>query len=211
MIVLCLEGCHGVGKTELLAQFQKAGFPVLDEAFMEMPEYALHPQTLLMETVWLSNWFMRLLQMTQTVKDHDHTIFVADRSPYSAEFYGANGHLLGPVIREQINELRTKNIFVYTVLVKVDKELLWERINKRLIAEPHRVKYNEHSREWMEKTYQWYNTHEWDFLILNNQWDITETMRNMMTLLSAFAEQNDRTCWEQHGLFDRSSSFVSCT
>ena len=50
MIVLCLEGCHGVGKTELCRRFEQSGFEVLDEAFLDMPEYMLHPQSLLMET-----------------------------------------------------------------------------------------------------------------------------------------------------------------
>ncbi|KAH7819881.1 uncharacterized protein MONOS_1815 [Monocercomonoides exilis] len=201
MIVICLEGCHGVGKTMLISQFKKAGFQVLDEAFMEMPEYALHPQTLVMETVWLSNWFMRLLKMTQTVKDHDSTIFIADRSPYSAEFYAPHGHLLGPVIKEQIEELKTKNIYIYTVLINVDKELLWKRILERLEREPHRVKYNEHSREWMEKTYNWYKTHEWDFCIDNGEWGIDTTQIVLMKKLSSYAREHDFSCWEHHGLF----------
>jgi hypothetical protein len=31
MLVLCLEGCHGSGKTQLCSLFERAGFPVLDE------------------------------------------------------------------------------------------------------------------------------------------------------------------------------------
>ena len=47
MIVICLEGCHGCGKSSLCEKFQEAGYEVLDEAFLDMPEYALHPQSLL--------------------------------------------------------------------------------------------------------------------------------------------------------------------
>lgn len=32
---------------------------VLDEAFLDMPEYALHPQSLLMETTWVCSWCVR--------------------------------------------------------------------------------------------------------------------------------------------------------
>lgn len=78
MIVVCLEGCHGTapypaqsgpgwplmapwacagsGKTELCTRFRDAGYMVLDEAFLDMPEYALHPQSLLMETTWVCTW-----------------------------------------------------------------------------------------------------------------------------------------------------------
>ena len=38
MLVICLEGCHGCGKTELCQHFEAAGFQVLDEAFIDMKE-----------------------------------------------------------------------------------------------------------------------------------------------------------------------------
>lgn len=37
-------GCHGAGKTALTAEFEKMGFPVLDEGFMTMSTKLLHPQ-----------------------------------------------------------------------------------------------------------------------------------------------------------------------
>ena len=62
MIVVCLEGCHGVGKTELCSRFRRNGFAVQDEAFLDMPDYMLHPQSLLMETTWVCSWFEQLLR-----------------------------------------------------------------------------------------------------------------------------------------------------
>lgn len=41
---------------------------MLDEAFLDMPEYALHPQSLLMETSWVVAWFMRLLKHAAEIK-----------------------------------------------------------------------------------------------------------------------------------------------
>ena len=49
-----LSGC---GKTELCQRFKQAGFQILDEAFLDMPEYMLHPQSLLMETTWVCAWY----------------------------------------------------------------------------------------------------------------------------------------------------------
>jgi hypothetical protein len=156
--VLCCAGC---GKTELCKQFQRAGFWVLDEAFLDMPEYALHPQSLLMETSWVVSWFLRLLRHAAEIKlthgkepvcpdpvfqlsgrslqiarvflSHvdavrsNHLIwrarsqiFIADRSPFSAVLYGANGHLLEPVIREHMREvLKAADILVFTVYLQV--------------------------------------------------------------------------------------------
>ena len=58
----------GCGKTELCTLFEKAGYCVLDEAFLDMPAYALHPQSLLMETSWVVSWFTRLLKKASELK-----------------------------------------------------------------------------------------------------------------------------------------------
>ena len=51
---------------------------------------------------------------------HTPQIFIADRSPFSAVLYGANGHLLEPVIREHLNEvLKAADILVFTVYLQV--------------------------------------------------------------------------------------------
>ena len=39
--------------------------------------------------------------------------------------------------------LKASEIEIYTVHVKVDRELLWQRIQSRLAREPEREKYNE--------------------------------------------------------------------
>lgn len=48
----------GCGKSVLCRLFSEAGFWTLDEAFLDMPEYALHPQSLLMETSWVCSWWV---------------------------------------------------------------------------------------------------------------------------------------------------------
>jgi len=58
LCVLAWELCPGCGKTELCRRFEETGFDVLDEAFLDMPEYMLHPQSLLMETTWVCAWYV---------------------------------------------------------------------------------------------------------------------------------------------------------
>ena len=58
----------GCGKTSLCNEFTDADFWVLDEGFMDMPDYALHPQSLLMETTWVCQWFTRLLKKMSELK-----------------------------------------------------------------------------------------------------------------------------------------------
>jgi len=188
MIVVSVEGCHGSGKSELCRQFSADGFTVLDEGFLTMPSFNLHPQTLVMESIWISNWFERLLKIQQdhlAAGESMDKIFIADRSPYSAVYYaGKHGHLLEPVIRQQIEDLKTQaNIHVFTVLVKVEKELLWERIQDRLIREPERAKYNEGSRDWMDVTNNWYGERAFDFVIENNSGSIQQVKKRLVAEL----------------------------
>lgn len=173
MYVVCLEGCHGVGKSTLLSVLEKRGFTTLDEAFLDQPKYALHPQTLTMEVVWVSNWFMRLLKLKHDLEIEGkttNTIFFADRSPYSAVFYSKSSysnHLEG-VIRGQIEELsRMANIHVVTVRLSADRDIIWHRITERLKVEPERKKFNENKREWMEETMNWYDSFHWDITVDN--------------------------------------------
>ena len=56
-------------------------------------------------------WFARLLKKQAELKASgcadDEQIFFADRSPFSAVFYSRRaGHLLTPLIKEQIEEVR---------------------------------------------------------------------------------------------------------
>jgi len=187
MIVLCLEGCHGSGKTELCRQFQACGYNVLDEAFLDMPRFDLHPQSLVMETMWVSHWMQRLLAKhgeLQGVNGKDR-IFIADRSPFSAVFYARKGgEMLEPIIHQMIDELRVIGIHIFTVVISVHRELLWQRIQDRLAREPARLAYNEADKAWMQKTLDFYNSRNWDFIIENNDTQISQVMESLLCLMS---------------------------
>ncbi len=126
MIVICIEGTHASGKSTLCKQFEAANYLTLDEAFFTMPEYALHPQSLVMETLWVAKWVERLLKKQADLvaggaAPGKNAIFIADRSPYSAVFYAQGGHgrLLEPVIDAMIRELAVHDIHIITVHVQV--------------------------------------------------------------------------------------------
>ena len=192
MIVICLEGSHGSGKSTICEEFEAADFWVLDEGFMNMPEYALHPQSLLMETTWVCSWFTRLLKKQNELKSQGYTdvsqqIFFADRSPFSTVFYSRNGgSYLTPLINNMINEVReAAGIEIYTVYMTVEKELLWSRIQDRLSREPERKKYDEDKRAWMEKTVAFYDNFEWDLRVVNNNTTMPVLMRHILCKLSS--------------------------
>jgi hypothetical protein len=100
-------------------------------------------------------------------------VLIADRSPYSAVFYSHNGHLLEPVIREHIKELKKVGIEVITISIDVAQDILWSRIQKRLKKEPWREKYHEGLMSWMIKSKAFYDGFRWD-CVINNDLDSTD-------------------------------------
>ncbi|KAJ6240334.1 deoxynucleoside kinase [Anaeramoeba flamelloides] len=188
MNVICLEGPHGSGKSSLASQCEEAGIKILDEAFLDLPKYALHPQTLTMELQWVSNWFQRILKkcydMQQNRNEEDAIpLFIADRSPFSAVYYASNGEVLEPVIRKMIQELKEKaNINIITVYLKTEKELLWSRVLARLEKEPERKNLNEDNRNFLDTTVEWYDNFEWDQTINNNKQSLKSLRKQLLTL-----------------------------
>ena len=172
-LVLCLEGCHGAGKSELLECFEQNGFQVAGEAFLDIePDSCLSPQGLIMETKWVVSYIERLLAHAKRARAHQNDlgsrILITDRSPFSACFYGARGELLEPLIRAQLLELQSAaNVRVITVHLDVEPETLWQRIQARLEMEPERRLYREQDRKWMDSCLQFYSTFGWDLSVDN--------------------------------------------
>jgi thymidylate kinase len=202
LIIVSLEGCHGCGKTSLCEEFEAQGFRVLDEAFMDMPSYALPPQSLLMETSWVCSWFERVLRLAERLRQEKEKtnrtqVYIADRSPFSAIFYSNNGNLLEPLIKAQMKEVQEfSQVEFITVHVQVEKELLWQRILNRLEEEPERVRFNEHQRSWMEQTLGFYEHFSWDLKIENDKRSIQEIVQQLYTRLSQHSE-HFRLAYEQ--------------
>ena len=98
-------------------------------------------------------------------------VVITDRSPYSAVFYtrSGGGQLLVPIIQRCLSELKIHGVELYTVHVKVDANMLWERICDRLLVEPERALYKENSREWMDEVKGFYdNFPHWSFTVDNS-------------------------------------------
>jgi len=180
MIVLCLEGCHGAGKTELLRSFASMGHRVLEEAFLDMPRTGLHPQSLLMETTWVCDWFRRVLEVASN--NNAPPLLVVDRSPFSAVLYADNGELLEPMVHAQIKELeKFCSVKIITAYLRVDPGILWSRITQRLRREPERERYREGDIDWMRHVTAFYEQRTWDLSVLNNDTPI-EVVRDRLVV-----------------------------
>ena len=173
MFVVCLEGCHCVGKSEICRQFESMGYEVLDEGFMDMESACkqLNPQGMIMELSWINHWFLRLLRVIYSNKnDNKNKIIITDRSPYSAIAYTTGGDALRPVIRECIDNLfRDTGIKIFTIYIRVEPNVLWNRIQARLNREPSRLRYREGEVDWFNKIVGFYESFNlWDMKFDNS-------------------------------------------
>lgn len=186
MLIVCIEGCHGTGKSEIITQFKSKGYRVLEEAFMDHNCYDLHPQSLTMEIHWLAEWFKRVVKINSITKglSSNELVYFCDRSPYSAVLYtqGGHGHLLTPIIDHQLNEILSFDIRVITININVEKDVLWDRIQQRLQREPSRLKYGESNYKWMEETLEFYQKMKWDYSVDNTK-DIVTTISSILQIV----------------------------
>jgi thymidylate kinase len=182
MNIICIEGCHGCGKTEIISDLRLQGYNVYDEGFLDMPDYKLNPQSFTMELIWVCQWIQRILK--DFAINNEKLTYFADRSPYSALFYAPNGTLMESVIKRSIDDLMTNaNISIKTIYIRVDNDILWSRISERLERDPSRIKYNENSREWMDTTVNFYESHLHLFNhVISNNTSRKETVKKILDL-----------------------------
>ena len=139
----------------------------MDEGFLEVEEGDIHPQSLIMEFRWVSEWFKRAIQLSKKESNKDK-IFIADRSPCSAIHYSKDGWCMRECIGLQLKALSEKGVHVRTVYIRANEEVVWKRVSERLVKEPLRMKFNEWSREWLTTTMKFYEEYSWDYIIEND-------------------------------------------
>lgn len=185
--IVCLEGCHGSGKTKIVSSLKTAGNKVLDENFINMPSLGLRPQSFTMELIWVSRWIERALELKKKQNGSEGGVYYADRSPYSAILYAEWGVLLKPIIQQNLIDLKRAGIDIINVYVDVNTEVLWKRISSRLESEPERIAYNENSREHMTKVLEFYKSHDdlWHHTVDNTADDISQVIRSIHDIIKS--------------------------
>lgn len=186
MKIVCIEGPHGCGKTMIIDALKDRGLNVLDEGFLNMPEFALNPQSHTMEFIWISQWITRALELQKknVGTEPSANIYYADRSPFSALLYANQGSLLESSLKCMMDELAVAGIEIITCYISVHENVLWKRISDRLLLEPSREKYNEGSREWMDKVVKFYESHKnlWQHEIPNTTVEVSTIVTKIVAL-----------------------------
>lgn len=191
MKIICLEGPHGSGKTEIINILSRLGYNTLDEGFTSMPKYSLQPQSFALEFLWVAKWMKRVLGEAEMMKlprwrDYytDNSVIFVDRSPFSILFYAPGGDVMEQTINNLVSDLELVDVEIITVYINVDDDKLWERVQKRLMLEPERSAYKESDKNWLQSAVDFYKSREWSATVSNNS-NIDETISNLLALASS--------------------------
>lgn len=157
VIVVALEGIHGVGKTTVINMLKEAGRTVIGEEFMDTAMNKYSPTGIPRQVVWLANWIQRVVKASETTQRRN--VLYIDRSMFSALMYNTNEKdkdVMEYMIQKSLAELKDMGIKVYTVLLTDDKQDAWKRIQTRLEKEPFRIEFNEHKQEHYKRVWNEY-------------------------------------------------------
>lgn len=168
VVVICVEGIHGVGKSFFLNKLRQEGRHVLDEEFMNTVMKDYSPTGMVRQVVWLADWIQRVVKAAAETQPLD--LIYVDRSMYSAIMYNDRENetnAMKLLIDKSIQELKVMGIQINTVLFTDETHDAWNRIQERLLKEPQRKQFNEHSETHYYKVWdKYYKTHA-------NIWDMT--------------------------------------
>lgn len=161
IVVVCLEGSPGTGKTTLLRRFEEAGHRVLPELYLELLDESMNPQGVVAESSWVCRW----VEAVQREAKCGTSLLITDRSPLSAAVFCLPGAeaVLAPWIKAVMGELRARVVMVH-VTCKDETELA-RRIDERLEREPGRECLRETCWDFMRDVRAKYAACEWDLQV----------------------------------------------
>jgi len=162
-----IEGVHGVGKSTVVEELKKLGFPIVTENFIKLKKECKFPlQTLTTRMYWIST---RIRNMTMMSED---PIVFTDRSVYSAAIYSNNLkdmrilYKSGKRMRGELVELGNR---IFTIFLWIDKTTGLERVSNRLTQKKKGTKLRrvlkEGSRKHYEEIWEKYANFKWDHSI----------------------------------------------
>jgi len=178
--VICLEGEHGVGKSELFTALHT--HPRIGEDFIGVPSVEqFHKQDPVCQIDWVKHWFTNLRAVLRPYWNptsgryidlrSDGRAIVSDRSPYSAAVYARREKdVVLSTVKMYVREHERLGVRFDVVCLRRDRDDVWSDVLSRLEAEPGREEFDEGSREHFDKTCLIYDT-----------WDVFANKRHIAT------------------------------
>lgn len=163
--VVCLEGCHGVGKTSLwkkLTQYMRIG----EEFKKSQTSFMFSRQAFFPQMSWVMHWFEHLESVLRAYWSQDQQKFVSvkpvvvvtDRSPYSAEIYTEQEpELLNRLIQKLMGIYTDCGIDFHIIKLVRDKEDVWRDVVTRVSKSGSvRMQLKENNRDHFDRVWKKY-------------------------------------------------------
>ena len=185
VLLLCIEGCHGIGKTTFVDRLRRQGYPVVIENFDEFLAHAkkTHPEYTPNEQLHFAqvNYIYHLREkILETYITPHKRILVLDRSFLSTFLYSLNfAHFTGDkelrgnkkrhfslfALHEKvvavIRELHKYCDFHYIIHEvsphSEDAKIILKQIKRRLLLQPWRAEHHEDNPHWSKRIMRSYN------------------------------------------------------
>ena len=137
--VFFIEGVHGIGKSTLVNNLANMGFNILNEEFLELPEYGLGPNSMIKKFNWVNNMFDKILAFNEQRDKTKDEILIVDRSPYSTFVYLDMSYLpIKHLCDTMIYESTKAGIIYEIILLQGDLKVIYNHVLTRLTIETER-------------------------------------------------------------------------
>ena len=178
ILVFCIEGESGVGKSEYIIKMLQELYTCMKENFIPtLNNTNFEPQGFFAENYWSILWHVYLEKICETFYDKERGVYTGnkiiftDRSPFSASIYCTGTkeeqEILKISAEKMIKEFDLKGIKIQTILVTDDYEKVKKQRLNRLKKEPERKKLQEGNEKRMKEIHDKYhgNLFNWDYRI----------------------------------------------
>ena len=163
-IVISLVGMIGSGKTSVIRELSKKGYPIIDEGYMS--SYIRFDNRLsVSKWSWIANWFNSIYDYFETHPEHKFVF--TDRSALEAGLWTNSCYAFKPSLENSFNEMMEMGYSFINICLYCDNITLKKRINERLMDEPFRKQFNEANDEFISELIESYKRHNdiWEFHI----------------------------------------------
>ncbi|WP_139790490.1 hypothetical protein [Rhizobium rhizosphaerae] len=188
IVIACLVGCSGAGKTELIGSLpatyakHSEGYTVHDGRGIAI-DNSLH----LSKFRYISHWYNFAIKLSLPEQKRARLI-VSDRCPYDVGAYVSNGDLFFHLAKECEVELNAVyNVKLIKIYVRADLSTILNRIKSRIIKQPWRLKYHEDDVEFTSNSFSYFERHrnDWDFII-DGEDEIRENTEKLVKYIDQF-------------------------
>ena len=162
-LVISLVGVVGTGKTTLLRRAEQDRYPVINEDYIAVSGTQYDNRLIMSKWSWIAHWFEKV---SQFFRDNPGCSFVfVDRNVIEAGMWTSNCLPLYSPIEAALKELECLGYTFININVKCSKEIVLERVAKRLEIEPERKSFNESNPKFVRDLFESYSKHSsfWDY------------------------------------------------